>query len=679
MTSFFEELKRRKVYRVAVGYAVAGWLIIQVAVTVFPVLDLPDWGQRLVVAVVLIGFPLALMLAWAFDLTPEGIQSTPAVPSHHGPEYAKRHRRRNMIMLVGSGVLASAIAGFFLLPRAVATRMEKSIAVLPFENFSDKPENAYFADGVQDDILTNLSKIGDLKVISRTSVMAYRGKPKSVRQIGKELGVSAILEGSVRREGNRVRVNVQLINTANDEHIWAEDYDRDLTDVFAIQTDLAKKIARELRAQLSPIEQEQMSQKPTANGEAYLAFVEAHTLNASLEDRGKLKEAQQLYERAIQLDPKFVLAIANLSILHSWVYHNFDPTDAERNLAQRFADQALQLDPDLPEAHLAKGYWFYYGAEDFDAALREFANAKEGLPNNAQVYLVIGAIERRQGKWKESTANLEKAVELNPKDTWPLQNLYFNYQMLRQFDVAERVLDRALKLNPDSPTFHGLRIQLAIAARGDLSVGEAELAEFDQAKAAGKLKDSNPEFLAYATLGKANLMMLARKYQEVIGILRDYPEAQPKEKPHGAIEAALLEGCAYEKLGRSEQARAAFERAKAQAQAALEEAPNEPSRRKLLARALAHLGQKEAAIAEAKRAIDLRPESRDAFEGPGYTAGLVEVYAATGENGKAIELLDGLLQRPGDLTVPILKLDPIFDGLRNDPAFQNLLKKWARA
>ncbi len=235
-----------------------------------------------------------------------------------------------------------------------AKKVDKSIAVLPFENLSEDKDNAFFADGIQDDILTNLSKIGDLKVISRTSVMGYRGKEKNVRQIGKELGVSAILEGSVRREGNRVRVNVQLINAENDQHLWAEDYDRDLTDVFAIQTDLAQKIARELQAQLSPSEEAQMTRKPTENGEAYLAFVEAHNLQTSLEDRGKLNQAAQLYERAIQLDPKFVLAIANLSILHSWVYHNFEPTDAERDLAKKYADRALELAPDSPEAHLAQ-------------------------------------------------------------------------------------------------------------------------------------------------------------------------------------------------------------------------------------------------------------------------------------------------------------------------------------
>ena len=244
-------------------------------------------------------------------------------------------------------------AGFFLLPRASARRIDKSIAVLPFENFSDDKENAYFADGIQDDILTNLSKIGDLKVISRTSVMPYRGKEKNVREIAQALGVSAILEGSVRKSGNRVRVNVQLINALNDEHIWSDVYDRDLTDVFAIQTDLAKKITEELHAKLSPTEKEQMTRKPTENGEAYLAFVQAHNFQREVEDFSKLKQAEQLYERALQLDPNFALAAANYSQLESWIYHTYEPTTERANKSRALANRALQLQPDLPEGHLA--------------------------------------------------------------------------------------------------------------------------------------------------------------------------------------------------------------------------------------------------------------------------------------------------------------------------------------
>src|SRR5213596_1240167 len=304
MTGFFDEVKRRKVYRVAAAYIIGAGGTIQLASAAFPAWELPNWALRLVIVLLLVGFPIALILAWAFDVTPQGIRATPSVAA------PRTHRRRNVIMLVVTGVIVSAIAGFFLLPRiSSARKIDKSIAVLPFENLSDEKENAYFADGIQDDVLTNLSKIGDLKVISRTSVMSYRSKTSNVREIGKALGVATILEGSVRRIGNRVRVNVQLINADTDEHLWAEDYDRDLTDMFAIQTDLAQKIAKELQAKLSPTEKEQLTRKPTENGEAYLAFVEGHNLFVSgIEDIEKLKKAEQLYQRAIQLDPNFALA-----------------------------------------------------------------------------------------------------------------------------------------------------------------------------------------------------------------------------------------------------------------------------------------------------------------------------------------------------------------------------------
>src|SRR5213080_4270197 len=401
MSGFFEEVKRRKVYRVAAAYVIAAGGIIQLASAAFPAWELPSWALRLVIMLLLIGFPIALILAWAFDVTPQGIRATPSAPA------PRMHRRRNVIMLVATGVIVSAIAGFFLLPRASAHKIDKSIAVLPFENLSDDKENAYFGDGVQDDVLTNLSKIGDLKVISRTSVMPYRGKASNVREIGKALGVGAILEGSVRRIGNRVRVNVQLINAENDEHMWAEDYDRELTDVFAIQTDLAQKIANELRAKLSPSEKAQMERKPTENGEAYLAFVQGHNLSCTVEDLEKLKQSELLYQRAIELDPNFALAIARYSQLQSWIVHTFERTPQRREKAQTLAERALQLQPDLPEAHLARGYSYYWGDNNYDAALKEFEIAQRGLPNESEVYLAIGAIQRRQGKWVDSTTNLE--------------------------------------------------------------------------------------------------------------------------------------------------------------------------------------------------------------------------------------------------------------------------------
>src|SRR5437764_1253566 len=439
MSGFFEEIKRRKVYRVAVAYVVVAGGVIQLASAVFPAWDLPAWALRLVIVLLLVGFPISLILAWAFDVTPQGIRTTPTPPT------APR-RRRNIVALLAVGIIVSAAAGFFLLPRASARKVDKSIAVLPFESFSDDKENAFFADGIQDDILTNLAKIGDLKVISRTSVMPYRGKDKNVREIGKALGVSAILEGSVRKSGNRVRVNVQLINAENDEHIWSEVYDRDLTDVFAIQTDLAKKIADELHAKLSPTEKEQMTRKPTENGEAYLAFVQAHNFHREVEDLPKLKQAEQLYERALQLDPNFALAAASCSRLESWIFHTFEPTAERRDKSRSLANRALQLQPELPEGHLALGFSIYYIERDFERALVELAIAQKGLPNEAEVYLALGAIPRREGNWDEVEPSLEKAATLSPNEIWPLQNLALNYQMERRFDLANNTIDRALKL-----------------------------------------------------------------------------------------------------------------------------------------------------------------------------------------------------------------------------------------
>src|SRR5206468_7466580 len=474
--------------------------IIQLASAAFPAWELPNWALRLVIVLLLVGFPIALILAWAFDVTAQGIKTTPTAAP-------RRQVRRNVIMLATAGVVMSAAVGFFVLPRASAHKIDKSIAVLPFQNLSDDPQNAYFADGIQDDVLTSLSKIGDLRVISRTSVMQYRDKAANVRDIGKALGVSNVLEGSVRRAGNKVRVNVQLIDANSDEHVWANDYDRDVTDVFAIQSDLAREIANALQAKLSPAEKSQMTRKPTENPEAYLAFVQAHDLSCAWEDLAKLKQSAQLYQRAIDLDPNFALALARYSQLESWMLRTHQASADHREKARSLAERALQLQPDLPEAHLALGFSYYYGDNNYYAALREFEIAQRGLPNESEVYLAIGAIQRRQGKWAESTANLEKAVSLNPKDSWPLQNLAFNYQMLRNFDAANKTIDRVLALDPTTLPAWEIKSKLAIAEKGVFSVAE-------QGFEILKSVPMSSEQKLYAAAARADVFLLERKYRE---------------------------------------------------------------------------------------------------------------------------------------------------------------------
>jgi TolB-like protein/Tfp pilus assembly protein PilF len=665
MSGFFEEVKRRKVYRVAVAYIIAAGGIIQLGSAAFPAWELPNWALRLVIVLLLVGFPIALILAWAFDVTPQGIQATPdvAVP--------RTHRRRNVMMLVATGVIVSAVAGFFLLPRiSSARKIDKSIAVLPFENLSDDKENAYFADGIQDDVLTNLSKIGDLKVISRTSVMPYRGKASNVREIGKALGVGAVLEGSVRRVGNRVRVNVQLICADTDEHLWAEDYDRELTDVFAIQTDLAQKIAEALQAKLSPGEKSRMERKPTENGEAYLAFVQAQNLSCAVEDFDKLKQGEQLYERAVQLDPNFALALARSSLLQSWIVHTFDRTPERREKARTLAERALQLQPDLPEAHLALGSSYYYGDNNYDAALKEFEVAQRGLPNESEVYLSLAAIQRRQGKWAESTANLEKAISLNPKDTWPLQNLSFNYQMLRNYDKANQTVDRALALNPTSVELWEVKSKLAIAGKGDFSLVEKAF------EAVKPVSMTNTEKLTVAG-ERANVFLLERKYEQGLQAAERLPDDQLAGFPGALWSKYYYIGFARKALQDQPGARTAFLRAKSAAEDELKRSPDAAKLHIQLAKALAYLGEKDAALAEAQLASELQPESKDAFEGPEITEGVAQVQAIVGENNHAIEILDGLLSRPSAVTVQALSINPIWDPLRNDPGFQALLSKYA--
>jgi TolB-like protein/Flp pilus assembly protein TadD len=666
MSGFFEEVKRRKVYRVAVAYVIGAGGVIQLASAAFPAWELPNWTLRVVIVLLLIGFPVALILAWAFDVTAEGIRSTPSAAA------PRTHRRRNIILLVATGVIVSAIAGFVLLPRVSSARkIDKSIAVLPFENLSDDKENAYFADGIQDDVLTNLSKIGDLKVISRTSVMPYRGKASKggVREIGKALGVATILEGSVRRIGNRVRVNVQLIDTGTDEHIWAEDYDRDLTDVFAIQTDLAQKIAAELRAKLSPIEKAQMERRPTENGEAYLAFVQAHNLQGAFEDFEKLKQSEQLYERAIKLDPNFALALARYSQLESWILHTFDRTSARREKARALAEQALQLQPDLPEAHLALGFSYYYGDENYDAALNEFEIAQRGLPNEWEAYLAIGAIQRRLGKWAESNANLEKAVSLNPKDVWPLQQLAYNYQMRRDFDAANKTIDRALALNPTGFGPLEFKSKLAVFEKGDFSVAEKA---FDVLKSAPMTDEQR----LYARVARGDVFLLERKYREGLEVIESLPDDRLASLPGALCNKYYLIGFARKALGDKTGASTAFLKAKSAAEEQFKKSPDSSDVHIQLAKILACLGDKDAALAESQRATELRPESKDAFSGPEITEGVAQVYAILGDTAAAIEILDGLLSRPSSVTVESLKTNPIWDPLQNDPQFQALLNKY---
>ena len=661
MSGFFEELQRRKVYRVAAAYIIAAGFIIQIGSAVFPAWELPNWTFRSLVLLLLIGFPIALILAWAFDVTPQGIRATKTTAT-------EMHLGRNVIILIATGVIVSVAAGFFLLPRASARKIDKSIAVLPFQNLSDEKENAYFADGMQDDILTNLSKIGDLKVISRTSVMSYRGSgTRNAREIGKMLGVATLLEGSVRRIGSRVRVNVQLIDANNDEHIWAEDYDRDLTDVFAIQTDLAQKIASALRAKLSPNEKARLDRRPTQNPDAYLLFLQAHDYASQREMfRDTSLKAEPLFEQAIKLDPNFALAFAGLSMVESWLYHTSDPVPARWEKARLNADEALRLQPDLPEGRLALGFSYYYGDRNYERALAEFDISKRGLPNESQAYLAIGSIQRRQGKWAESNASLEKAATLDPKNTNILMNLCYSYMGQRDFEAADKTVDRLIATSPQSFQARGLKGFVALQLKGDLSAAEKVFSSMPS--------ETDPGLM---TLARVWILRLKRNFPEALQVLHQFRGETLHNTSTAPSPKAFLEGELYLLQGDEAKARTALEHARVVSEELLSAAPEDPARHGQHGVILAALGQKQEAIAEGKRAVELLPESEDAFDGPQMAAPLAQIYAWTGEFDEAFRLLDHLLVVPNGLTVPMLKLDPTWDPLRKDPRFQALIDKYS--
>lgn len=662
LNGFFCELKRRKVYRVAVGYAVVGWLLIQVAATIFPALEFPGWTLRFVIVTVLAGFPIVLVLAWAFDVGPHGFEKTPPLAAPEDCPPALRPWRRNIFVLAAVGAAIALTAGFFVLPRVSARRLEKSIAVLPFDNLSNDPANAYFADGLHDDVLTSLANVGDLKVISRTSVLPYRGQAHNIRDIGKALGVGNILEGTVRRDGNRIRLVVQLIDARTDEHLWAEDYDRELTDVFAIQSALAQEIAAQLKARLSPGEKARMETKPTQNNEAYLLYVRARPI-ATGSDTEERKKAIPLFEEAIRLDPAFALAHAQLGWLESWLYFSVDPGAARLERARRAVQEAMRLAPDLPQAHLAMGFFHYYCERDYERALKEFAIAQRGLPNDADIPRAIGAIERRQGKWAQSTENYLKAVALNPRDAVLLRNLALNYVATRDYAKAAEIFDRAVALAPRDFEMRSLRAWVDVHWKGDFT-------RFNELLATASTEtDLSP----VAALARFNVQLFQRRYDEALASL----EKTPFENLRGATSAPLpktfLAGQVYRAMGKSEEARAAYMQALAAAERAVAESPEEPARRMVLALIYAGLGRKEDALREGNRAVELLPETTDALNGAILKISLARIHTIVGNHEEAIALLERSLGTIGGATVNELRFDPTWDALRSNPRFRALI------
>src|SRR6266568_3542478 len=464
MSGFFEELQRRKVYRVAAAYIIAAGFIIQIGSAVFPAWELPNWTLRLVIVLLLAGFPVALILAWAYDVTPQGIQATPKVPGGH--------RRRNIILLVAAGAIISTAAGFFLLPRASARKIDKSVAVLPFQNLSDEKANVYFAEGIQNEILTKLASVRDLKVISRTSTAKYQSKPDNLKTVAQELGVSTILEGAVQRAGDKVRINVQLIDAQTDGHLWAKSYDRDFKDVLGVESEVAQEIAETLQANLSPSESHALASTRTPDTEAYDVFLRGeYELRQAEKSRTAeaYDRADAFYRQALTRDPNFAEAAAELArsrLSRHWFVSPLSSPELEE--VKSLIDRALALAPNSPEAHSALGLFFYWGYRRYEAALTEFNRTLELQPNNALAQQYCAAVYRRRGEWERSLADSQRAQELDPRDAGIPDNMAATCLLLRRWKDAERWLSRALAIDPHNMQAASALLITRLNATGDV-------------------------------------------------------------------------------------------------------------------------------------------------------------------------------------------------------------------
>src|SRR5215813_3816655 len=460
MNSFFRELKQRKVYRVAVGYAVVAWLVVQISATVMPAYHAPEWILPIFITGVALGFPVALVLAWAFEVKGGVIEKA---PESSGDLAAANKHRVWLLAAVGLIISSLAVGGYWLwhpwrkVPTAseasTATMpaiREKSIAVLPFENLSEDKANAYFVEGIQEEILTRLAKIADLKVISRTSTQRYHSKPANLAEIAKQLGVANIVEGSVQKAADQVRVSVQLINAQTDSHLWAESYDRKLNDTFGVESEIAKRIAESLQAKLSGREEHALAVKLTNHPEAYDAYL--HGL--AFDGRGPysfnlLGKAIGFYERAVQLDPSFAVAWARLSRADAHLYFaGDDTTPARRDTAKGALENAQKLQPNSPETLLALGYYQYRVLRDYRLAKSTLALVSKMLPGSSEVPEVLGSVARREGHWDQSVAYSEQALALDPRNMELLADAAWTYTMLRQFPAALKLNDRRLDITP---------------------------------------------------------------------------------------------------------------------------------------------------------------------------------------------------------------------------------------
>jgi TolB-like protein/tetratricopeptide (TPR) repeat protein len=681
--SFFAELKRRNVYKVAVAYAIVGWLLIQIVTQVFPFLEIPAWVVRLVIALVAIGFPIALVIAWAFELTPQGLKRTEDV------DLAAQRRTKSYawiyVVIVGAGFSI----GLFFIGRytvrntASAARTEaatgssisqKSIAVLPFENLSEDKANAYFATGMQDMILTKLAAIGDLKVISRTSTERYASHPDDLKTIARQLGIATILEGSVQKSGNSVLINVQLIDAASDHHLWAEAYPRTLDNIFGVEGEVAQKVADALKARLTPTESANVASVPTHNREALDLYLRANADLRRGADAAALVPkvipfAIELYQQALAKDPGFALAAAELAQAHMTMYWFAPDHTAERLAsAKTAAEQALSLQPELGAAHFALGLYWYWGHREYAQALQQLELARKASPNDAQLEQYFAAIDRRQGRWEDAIATYRRATTLDPRSNLLFDQLAYTYSCVRRYADADRAYAQATSVARDP-------IDERVTQAWNTVLWKADLGPLRSAL--GSVTPGSDDYAGNATYFYS-LAWWSRDYAAAIAAAENDSAENWTDNSNVTLPRLLYLAMAYDAAGNAAKAHPMYAAVRARMQAALAQRGDDPDLHLALGFAAAGLGLRDEAIREGRKATSLMPVSRDNYSGPGYFTWLAQLYARVGDHDQAIDTLQQLMSLPFSgvaISSALLKLDPFWDPLRKDSRFEKLCQE----
>ncbi len=682
--NFFAELKRRNVYKVAVAYVVVSWLLIQAASILFPAFDAPASAMKILVIVLAIGFPIALGFSWAFEITPEGIKRESEVAP--AESIASHTGRRLVGLTIVLAVVAAALFAFQILRPKTArvveggapattpsenglararpsTAPEKSIAVLPFDNLSDEKANAYFAEGIQDEILTRLAKIGALKVISRSSTKQYQTKPGNLREVAQQLGVANILEGSVQKAGNAVHVNVQLIKAMTDDHLWAESYDRTLENIFGVEGEIAQAVADALKAKLSGAEEKLLAQKLSSNPAAYDAYLRGTAKYAAPNYDESQKAAVLSFEEAVRLDPQFSQAWAALSRANSRTYFN-KPTAASRDEAEKALKEATRLQPDLAEVELARAYFQYWVVRDYPGALEMMQKLRASWPNNADVLQAMALISARLGRWSDSLDYVDQGIALDPHDLLSrIQGISIGLAM-REFPRVLAMLDSALQIWPNNGDLQGEKA-FVLQARG----------QFDEAQAILSKQPVDTSELD-TTAGALFFQARVRRDPSIALKLFDaHAHGAAGNDPSFLLTRAVLQ----EAAGQAAQAQAAFTRSRDLLEQQLKEQPNNAGVIGPLIFALAALGQREEALKMLDR-YDIAATGDARAIGAGHDL-RARALVRLGDKDGAIASLEQLLAAPSDpifgvpVTPATLRVDPDFDSLHGDPRFEKLCQE----